>query len=150
MSLTDALVKKAKPREKPVKLSDGKGMFLLVSPAGGKWWRLKYRFAGKEKQLALGVYPNVSLNEARARRDTFRALLAEGIDPSERAKMEKAAQRAEEARKISATRFMLDNDGALSFRFGNRRITLTSPETVELRKFLDATRAVSSKEISCP
>jgi hypothetical protein len=86
---------------------------LTVTSAGGKWWRFRYRFDGKEKLLSLGIYPDVSLKEARARRDTFRALLVDGIDPSEHAKVKKAAQRGEEARQIAATRFMLDNDGAL-------------------------------------
>ena len=66
MPLTATAAKEAKPKEKPYKLSDEKGMFLLVNPSGSKYWRLKYRFGGKEKTLALGVYPEVSLAEARA------------------------------------------------------------------------------------
>jgi hypothetical protein len=149
MSLTDIALVNAEPGAKPYKMADGKGMFILVSPAGGKWWRLKYRFGGKEKQLTLGVYPDVSIADARIRRDTYRALLAEGIDPSEHAKMEKASQRAERERQIAATRFILDNDGALSFRFGTRRMILTPAETSELRTFLDATRSVIPKDIRC-
>ncbi len=58
MALTDTAIRSAKPGSKPLKLSDEKGLFLLVTPSGGKWWRLKYRFEGKEKLLSLGVYPD--------------------------------------------------------------------------------------------
>ena len=64
MSLTDAAIRNAKPKSKPYKLSDAGGLFLWVQPSGGKWWRYKYRFAGKEKALALGSYPDVGLAEA--------------------------------------------------------------------------------------
>ena len=79
MALTDVAAKGAKPREKAYKLSDEKGMFLLVTPAGSKWWRLKYRFAGKEKLLSLGVYPEIGVRDARDRRDAARKLLLNGI-----------------------------------------------------------------------
>ena len=65
MPLTDTSVRSAKPAAKAVKLFDSSGMYLEVAPAGGKWWRLKYRFGGKEKRLSLGVYPDVSLRDAR-------------------------------------------------------------------------------------
>ena len=80
MPLTDTAVRNAKPGTKRLKLSDGRGLYLEVSPAGGKWWRHKYRFEGKEKRLSLGVYPDVSLKEARERRDDARKLLASGVD----------------------------------------------------------------------
>ena len=83
MPLTDVAIRSAKPDSKPFKLADGGGMFLLVSPAGGKLWRLKYRFDGKEKLLALGAYPEISLLKARERREAARRLLADGIDPSD-------------------------------------------------------------------
>lgn len=76
--LTATEVKQAKPTEKPRKLSDGGGLFLLVKPAGGKLWHYKYRFAGKEKLLSLGVYPDVSLATARKRHQEARDKLAEG------------------------------------------------------------------------
>jgi integrase len=81
MALTDPAVKNAKPAEKPYKLADGNGMYLLVSPAGAKYWRLKYRYSGKEKVLALGVYPKVTLRDARRRREEARDRLAQGVDP---------------------------------------------------------------------
>jgi integrase len=82
MPLTDVKIRQAKPGPKAIKLSDERGLYLEVAPSGGKWWRLKYRFGGKEKRLSLGVYPDVGLKEARERRDEARKLLAEGIDPS--------------------------------------------------------------------
>lgn len=84
--LTDTAVRTAKPGKKPVRLFDGGGMYLEISPSGGKWWRLKYRHLGKEKRLSLGVYPDVSLKAARERRDESRKLLTDGIDPSENRK----------------------------------------------------------------
>ena len=92
MSLTDTAIRNAKPSNKPIKLFDERGLYLEVSPTGGKWWRLKFRFDGKEKRLSLGVYPDVSLKDARDRRDTARKLLAEGIDPSENRKAQKLAR----------------------------------------------------------
>ena len=92
MPLTDTAIRNAKPGEKPVKLFDERGLYLEISPTGGKWWRLKYRFDGKEKRLSLGVYPDVSLKDARDRRDTARKLLADGIDPSENRKAQKSAR----------------------------------------------------------
>lgn len=80
------------PVDGPYKLFDERGLFLLVTPAGGKWWRLRYKFDGKEKQLSLGVYPDVGLKDARERRDAARKLLADGIDPGENRKAKKAAK----------------------------------------------------------
>jgi integrase len=91
MALTDTAVKNAKSDGKTVKMFDERGLYLELSPSGGKWWRLKYRFDNKEKRLSLGVYPDVRLKDARDRRDEARKLLAEGIDPSENRKIQKAA-----------------------------------------------------------
>ena len=79
--LTGADIQGAKPRPKPYKLADGKGLYLLVHPNGSRYWRLKYRLAGREKLLALGVFPDVALATARERRDEARRLLAEHVDP---------------------------------------------------------------------
>ncbi|WNK04166.1 integrase arm-type DNA-binding domain-containing protein [Escherichia coli] len=94
MALSDVKVRSAKPEAKAYKLTDGEGMVLLVHPNGSKYWRLRYRFAGKEKMLALGKYPEVSLADARARRDEARKLLANGVDPSENKKAVKVEQEA--------------------------------------------------------
>jgi integrase len=83
MPLTDVAVRTAKPASKPYKLTDGGGLFLLVQPSGGKWWRYKYRFGGKEKLLALGSYPDLSLAEARKFHAQARNVLALGNDPME-------------------------------------------------------------------
>jgi integrase len=83
MSLSDAKVRNAQPQTKPYKISDGEGMFLLVATSGSKYWRFKYLFAGKEKLLAFGVYPEVSLGDARERRAQARKILAAGNDPGE-------------------------------------------------------------------
>jgi integrase len=90
MALTDTAVKNAKSDGKTVKMFDERGLYLELSPSGGKWWRLKYRFDNKEKRLSLGVYPDVRLKNARDRRDEARKLLANGIDPSENRKTQKA------------------------------------------------------------
>jgi integrase len=82
MPLSDVKIRNAKPGAKPYKLADGEGMFLLVHPNGGKYWRLKYRFAGRERILALGVYPEVGIVEARERRAQARKALAAGNDPA--------------------------------------------------------------------
>jgi integrase len=91
MPLTDVKVRNAQPGEKAQRLFDGGGLYLEVAPAGGKWWRFKYRFAEKEKRLSLGVYPDVSLKMARERRDEARRMLANGIDPGVQRKAQKAA-----------------------------------------------------------
>lgn len=92
MPLSDTAVRSAKPSEKTQKLFDGGGLYLEVAPSGGKWWRLKYRFGGKEKRISLGVYPDVSLKDARERRDNARKLLANDTDPGENRKVQKAAK----------------------------------------------------------
>ena len=82
MPLTDTSIRNTKPTDKPVKKSDGGGLFLQFNPNGSRLWRLAYRFSGKQKLLSMGIYPDVSLKQARDRRDEARRLLAEGIDPS--------------------------------------------------------------------
>src|SRR5512143_2255305 len=80
--LTDRRIRQAQATAKPLKLADGAGMYLLLKPDGSRYWRLDYRFNGKRTTLALGVYPEVTLGEARKRRAAARALLAEGRDPA--------------------------------------------------------------------
>jgi integrase len=91
MRLTDTAIRKAKPTDKVQRIFDGGGLYLEISPAGGKLWRLKYRHGGKEKRLAFGTYPDTSLASARDKRDAARKLLAAGVDPGEHRKAEKAA-----------------------------------------------------------
>ncbi|MFP5460421.1 MAG: tyrosine-type recombinase/integrase, partial [Gammaproteobacteria bacterium] len=91
MALTDTTIRNAKPGAKPIKLFDERGLYLEVAPAGGKWWRFRYRFGGKAKLLSMGTYPDVGLAQARERRDEARKLLADGGDPSQHRKAAKAA-----------------------------------------------------------
>lgn len=93
MPLTDKAIRNAKPGPKTRRLFDAGGLYLEVAPSGGKWWRFKYRFGGKEKRLSLGTYPDVSLKDARERRAAARKTLSSGTDPGELRKSEKAAQR---------------------------------------------------------
>ena len=88
MPLSDATVRKAKPADKAQRLFDGGGLYLEVSPAGGRLWRFKYRYAGKEKRLSLGTYPDTGLADARAKHAAARKLLAAGIDLGEQRKAE--------------------------------------------------------------
>lgn len=103
MSLTDIKAKNAKPLEKEYKLTDGFGMFLRVTPKGSKYWQMAYRFEGKQKLFSIGVYPAVSLSDARQRRDEARRLLARGIDPN--------AKKQAEVKELKAKR-----DNTRSFR----------------------------------
>jgi len=96
MPLSDLTVRTAKPREKEYKLADGGGLYLLVTPAGGKLWRLKFRVDGREKKLAIGTYPAIGLSDARKRRDDAREVLAAGADPS------REKQQAKHRAKVSA------------------------------------------------
>ena len=89
MALTDTAIRNAKPTDKPFKLYDEKGLFLQVTPNGGKWWRFKYRFDNKEKLLSFGTYPEIKLASARAKRDEARELIAKEIDPSDTRKAKK-------------------------------------------------------------
>lgn len=104
MALTKLAVDNASPRDdgKPLKLADGQGLTLWVMPNGSKYWRLKYRWAGKEKSLALGVYPETSIKDARQKRDDARRLLANDIDPGEKRKSDKRARTLAEQNSFEA------------------------------------------------
>jgi integrase len=124
MSLTDMSVRSARPSEKPQKLYDGGGLYLEVSPSGGKWWRLKYRFGGKEKRISLGVYPDVGLKDARERRDNARKLLANDIDPGENRKVQKAAkvERAANSFEVTAREWFAKNRDSWAVSHANKII----------------------------
>lgn len=116
--LTDTAIRKAKPADKPQRMADGGGMYLEVAPSGGKWWRLKYRFGGKEKRLSLGTYPDTGLSEARDKRDEARKLLAAGVDPGEQRKAEKAAneERAANSFEVIAREWLGKQTWVASYR----------------------------------
>lgn len=122
--LTDLSIRNLKPGLKPKKYSDGGGLFLLVTPAGTKLWRLAYRYDGKQKQLALGAYPYVSLKDARERRDAARTLLAHDVDPSENRKAAKAAKvsSAENSFEIVAREWFGKQSGSWNASHGDRII----------------------------
>ena len=92
MPLSDTVIKAAKPKDKPYKLYDEQGLFIIIAANGGKWWRLKYFFNNKEKNMSLGTYPAISLKQARKIKDDARQLIAQGIDPSENKKAIKATK----------------------------------------------------------
>lgn len=124
MPITDAAVRTAKPKEKPYKLSDGKGLYLYIAPAGGKLWRFDYAFDGKRKTLAMGGYPDLTLAEARERRDEARKLLACGVDPSNVKKAQKAArlERAGNSFEVLAREWYEKQSGSWSTSHGVRII----------------------------
>lgn len=123
-ALTDLSIRNFKPELKPKKHSDGGGLVLLVTPSGGKLWRLAYRYEGKQKQLALGAYPYVSLKDARERREAARTLLAHGVDPSENRKATKAAKTAsaENSFEIVAREWYSKQAGSWNASHGDRII----------------------------
>jgi hypothetical protein len=94
MPLNARQIETAKPKEKKYKLTDGGGLYLLVKPNGAKYWLLKYRFLGKEKKLSIGVYPDISLADARLKREEAQKVIALGGDPGEEKKAEKLAKKA--------------------------------------------------------
>lgn len=129
MPLSDRQINNLKPSERPTKHSDGGGLHLLVSPAGGKLWRLAYRFGGKQKLLSFGAYPSIGLAEARAKREAAKAILATGVDPAFQSKQEKAAQNALNANTFAnlAEEFLLKNEreGLASTTLGKKRWLLS-------------------------
>ncbi|MEP6785935.1 MAG: integrase arm-type DNA-binding domain-containing protein [Sphingomonadales bacterium] len=133
MPLNDIAIRAAKPGLKPVKLSDEKGLFLLVQPSGGKLWRLKYRITGKEKKLSLGRYPDVGLREARERCAEARKLIASGIDPSEKKRVDRldATLRAETTFKAVAEEYIekSEREGRADVTIGKARWLLSLLET---------------------
>lgn len=102
MALTDTAIRKAKPGDKTMRMFDERGLYLEIAPSGGKWWRFKFRFDGKEKLLSMGTFPDTSLKKARERRDAAREQIAEGIDPGAARKAAKAAKQAEALNTLEA------------------------------------------------
>lgn len=152
--LADVAIRNAKPRPKTYKLADGGGLYLEVMPAGGKSWRMKYRFGGVEKRVSFGLWPAVSLQDARRLREESKALLAHGIDPGEKRKQDKANTAARDVEAATtleavakewhvrqsrrwsedhAARVMLRMSKHLFPRFGSTPITsLTAPQLLAL------------------
>ena len=126
MALTELKIKSSKSDTKAYKLADEKGMYLLIQPSGGKLWRLDYRFDGKRKTLALGGYPDVTLAEARDRRDQARKLLAGGSDPGAVKKAQKAGRKEQAANsfEVTARRWHQKNTGKWSESYADKTIRM--------------------------
>jgi integrase len=150
--LSETRIKSAKPHEeRQYKLYDERGLYLLVTPDGGRWWRFKYRLGGREKGISLGTYPDVSLKRAREKRDEARRLVADGINPSDQRRTAKDAQAdtfkgiAEEwipkqhfsDKTLEKARWTFDD---LIYPYiGNRPVTqITAPQVLELVRRLEA------------
>lgn len=161
MPLSDLVIRKAKATDKTQRLFDGGGLYLEVTPAGGKLWRQKYRIAGKEKRLAHGTYPEVTLALARERRDAARRLLASGVDPGEHRRAEKiaGADRAANSFEVVAREWLGKRDWVASYKvkveawldndvfpwIGSRPIAeITAPEFLRVVRRIEARGAVES------
>jgi integrase len=130
MKLSDTAVKKAKPeaKAKAYRMADGDGMYLEVAPNGSKYWRLKYRHAGKEKRLALGVYPEISLKDARGRREDARKLIAKGVDPGEAKQAQKREDKIAAANTFEAVAREWVENRSNDWTAGHKALTLKTLE----------------------
>ncbi len=161
MPLSDTAIRKAKPTGATQRLSDGGGLYLEISPAGGKWWRLKYRHLGKEKRLSLGTYPDTGLADARDKRDAARKLLAAGVDPGAHRKAEKAAgiERAANSFEVVAREWLAKRDWVAGYKVkvaawlendvfpwvGPRPVSeITAPEFLSAVRRVEARGAIES------
>jgi len=163
--LTHTQINNAKPTDAPYKLSDGGGMYLLIKPTGGKYWHMAYRFGGKQKLLSFGVYPDVSLKEARLKREAAKELLRDGIDPSEHKKAVKQLEVAQTENTFEAIAFEWmekhpphadvtanKNRWLLNFTFavfGKKAITdITAPDVLGVcRKIEDSGRITTAHSV---
>lgn len=139
MALTDKAIQNTAPKAKPFKLADSGGLFLLIGPTGTRFWRLKYRFAGKEKQISLGAYPAVTLAEARIRRDDAKANLAKGQDPSALRKVKRIERDADlplPCTDTSMVRLVLGLDGSTEIHKGGAAVHLSAEEAKVLFSML--------------
>jgi len=126
--LSETEINSAKHEDRIYRLYDGDGLYLHITPSGGKWWRYKYRFKRKYRNLALGTYPETNLDDARSKRNAAKELLSQGFDPSVIRKQEKARDKAErlEADKIPSVRATFD--GKVEIWKGNNTMRLTLDE----------------------
>ena len=138
MPLTDIIIANAPPRDSAYKLASEKGLYLLVNPSGSRYWRFDYRFEGKRKTLSMGVYPEISLDIARTRRDEARELLAQHINPAEVRKQARSTAVA----KISqpSLQFSMTDSGGLLIENKSGKMVLSAEQVIALRAFIDATR----------
>ena len=121
MALTNTTIKNLRPKGKMFKVSDAKGLCLEISPKGGKWWRFRYRHLGVEKRLSLGTYPDVSLKDARTKRDEYRKLLAKEVDPA----------RERKERRKTAKEKIKNNFEAIARDWHTKNVTKWTPRYAE-------------------
>lgn len=145
--LSDKALRDLLPKAKQYKLFVGKGLYILVRPNGSKYWRLDYRFAGKRFTLSLGVYPNVSLKVALANREAILTTLKSGINPKDKFLNEKQAVKDKLSKQLKPTRYLIESDGGLHIRLGNKVVYLDAVEVIELRRFLESTKLVNLPEV---
>ncbi len=131
MPLTDATIRVLKPKVKPYKVSDFEGLFMTVKPTGSRLWHFKYRIDGKEKLLSIGVYPEITLAQARGKKDEARALLASGKDPGD---AKKDQQRQERARRGNTFEVMAQEFSAKAIAEGRAAATQVKTEWLLNRK----------------
>ena len=137
LKVSASQLKTLEPKEKPYKVGAGGALYLLVMPTGAKYWRFKYRIGGREKNLALGVYPDVSLAEAQEAQNKAKLLLKDGIDPSA-AKREQNKERAKPKGSKAVFRMDMSPKGELAVETDTRMIRLTKAQTEALHSFLIA------------
>lgn len=138
MALTEAAIISATPGARPYTRADEKGLYLIFNPNGSRWWRYSYRFGGKHQTLSMGVYPEVGLDLARAKRDEARAMLARGINPAE-------VRKYERSRSIASIRhpplhFSMTESGGIFIETKGGKMLLNAEQVTALRAFLDATK----------
>jgi Arm domain-containing DNA-binding protein len=131
-------IERATPGEKPIRCFDGRGLYMEISPSGGKLWRMRYRFAGKEKLLSFGAYPAVSMSDARKRREAARKLLAQGIDPSVARRQQKARATADRLAQEDASKVhvAVALDGGMEIWKGQAVLSLMRDEAQAVKNLL--------------
>lgn len=161
MALSDTAIRRAKPADKPTKLTDGGGLYLLLTPSGSRWWRFDYRHLGKRKTLSMGTYPDTGLADARTKRDEARKLIAAGVDPSDHRKATTAAkvERAGNSFEVVAREWLGKRDWVDSYKvkvtawldndvfpwIGGRPVAeLTAPEFLKVARRIEERGAIES------
>lgn len=161
MALSDTAIRKAKPADKPQKLTDGGGLYLLLNPNGSRWWRFDYRYLAKRKTLSMGTYPDTGLADARIKRDDARKLLAAGVDPGEHRKATKAAgeERAANSFEVVAREWLAKRDWVTAYSvkvtawlendvfpwIGKRPVAaLTAPDFLKVARRIEDRGAIES------
>lgn len=135
--ITEEDIANAQPKAKPYRLLAGEGLHVLVSPAGGKYWRMKYRMAGRQNTYSMGVFPKVSLKEAIRLRDEAKRLIRSGIDPNELKREAKRTKPKPKPKKFTSQfRMDINEDGLLIIETPQSIISLTPDQARALKAFL--------------